>query len=90
VAKHRKHYFLHIQSKSDSSNPAEEQDKSEFDIKKMKDYELTSETFDVLFKEFTVIDFLEDDPIQYNWDGFYRKMENEQEFGTELQFNNVH
>jgi hypothetical protein len=73
VAENQYQYFLKIQIKSHYSNSTEKH-KFYFDIQKMKDYELTSETFDVLFKEFTVIDFLEDDPIQYDWDGFYRKM----------------
>lgn len=89
MADHQKHYYLYVQCKSDSSNPSEEQDKFEFDISNLKEHELTSETFDVLFKEFTSIDFLEDEPIQYDWDGFYAKMQNEQDFRTEIKFKSI-
>mmetsp|Transcript_29002 Transcript_29002/g.25648 ORF Transcript_29002/g.25648 Transcript_29002/m.25648 type:complete len:226 (+) Transcript_29002:447-1124(+) len=85
----QKYYFLYVQSKGENSNSGDEQNKFEFEAQNMKDYELSRETLNVLFGEFTKIDLLEDDQLQIDWEGFYKKMEQLEEFETEIPFKSM-
>lgn len=81
-----KHYFLYIECKTDDKNPYYDEHKIEFPIENMKDIELSKPNLDVLFKQFTSIDLLDDEPIEFNWDGYYKKIEELEKFEEELQF----
>lgn len=86
---HQSHYFLYVQRKGENSNSVDEQNQFEFEIENMKNHDLTRENFDILFKNFTDIDLLEDEPLQINWEGFYKRMEAIEDFEQEFKFTSM-
>lgn len=76
--------FVFTDRKSEDRNPDYDQYELEFPIENMKDVEFTKENLEILFREFTKIDLLDDEPVEFDWEGYYKKIQDLEEFEEEI------